>query len=185
MIQSKSKSPILFGAWLKAHRQQLDLTRVMLAQRIGCAEITLQKIEQDQRRPSKQIAELLANALHVPAASRDAFVQFARGAGEPPVLDGAEPLAATARSQPPTNLPAPLTSFIDRTSELAAVQARLTQPDVRLLTLVGPPGIGKTRLSIQVGQAVRAQFAAGVWFVALAPISDLRRAGRAWDATPR
>ena len=171
-----------FGTWLKARRKVLDLTRVQLASQVGCAEITLEKIERDQRRPSKQIAELLASALHVPDTSRDAFVQFARGMGEPPTLDTNEPRATAARSQPLTNLPAPLTSFIDRTNELAAVQARLAQSDVRLLTLVGPPGIGQTRLSIQ---AVRAQFAAGVWFVALAPFSDLRRAGRAWGATPR
>ena len=74
---------------------------------------------------------------------------------------------------PATNLPTPLTSFIDRTNELAAVRTKLLQPDVRLLTLVGPPGIGKTRLGIQAGNALLDSFADGVWFVPLASISDL------------
>ena len=161
-----------FGQWLKARRKALDVTRAQLANQIGCAEITLGKIERDQRRPSKQIAELLASALRIPAEAREPFVQFARGSGEPPVMDGNNPPTQASTSRPLTNLPAPLTSFIDRTNELAAVQQRLLQPDVRLLTLVGPPGIGKTRLSIQVGQAVRDQFVDGVWFVALAPIND-------------
>ena len=159
-----------FGPWLKARRKELDLTRVQLASQVGCAEITLEKIERDQRRPSKQIAELLADALQVPTASRDQFVQFARGRASRHVrCDPSErcPIHASAN-----NLPAPLTSFIDRTNELAAVQQRLLQADVRLLTLVGPPGIGKTRLSIQDGQALLDHFADGVWFVALAPISD-------------
>ncbi|GIV82422.1 MAG: hypothetical protein KatS3mg051_1776 [Anaerolineae bacterium] len=72
----------------------------------------------------------------------------------------------------PHNLPAPLTSFVDRTSHVAAVTALLRRPDVRLLTLVGPPGIGKTRLSIHAAEALLPAFPDGVWFVDLAPISD-------------
>jgi predicted ATPase/DNA-binding XRE family transcriptional regulator len=162
--------PATFGQWLKARRRALDLTRAQVASQIGCAEITLGKIERDQRRPSRQIAELLAGALHIPEASRDQFVRFARGDGEPPILDGSKPrLKAGA---PLTNLPALLTSFVDRARELAEVCRRLTQPDTRLLTLVGPPGIGKTRLSIQIGQTLLDQFADGVWFVSLATITD-------------
>lgn len=158
-----------FGQWLKARRKELDLTRAQLAQRIGYADVTLEKIERDQRRPSKQIAELLAQALSIPDDARAEFIRLAR-AGEVPLPDGQT--ARPRTSAPPTNLPAPLTSFIDRTRELAAVQQRLLQPDVHLLTLVGPPGIGKTRLSIQVGQTLLDHFADGAWFVALAPITD-------------
>jgi len=163
---------VTFGEWLKAYRKALDLTRAQLADQIGCAEITLGKIERDQRRPSKQIAELLAGALGVPESERELFVQFARGSGEPPVIDGSNPRTQSSTSQPLTNLPAPLTSFIDRTRELAEVCEKLLRPDVRLLTLVGPPGIGKTRLSIQAGQTLLDKFADGVWFIALAPITD-------------
>jgi len=161
-----------FGVWLKARRRELDLTRVQLASRVGCAEITLEKIERNQRRPSRQIAALLADALQLPVAMREPFVRYARGLDEMPMQVVDDKSESSTRVQPLTNLPAPLTSFVDRVSELAAVRTRLLQPDVRLLTLVGPPGIGKTRLSIQLGQTVREQFADGVWFVALAPVSD-------------
>ena len=113
-----------FGEWLKAHRKALDVTRAQLASQIGCAEITLGKIERDQRRPSKQIAELLAGALHIPDNVREPFVLFARGSGEPPVFGESQPRMKSATAQPLTNLPAPLTSFIDRTRELTNVRAR-------------------------------------------------------------
>ena len=161
-----------FGLWLKVRRKELDLTRAQIASQIGCAEITLEKIERDLRHPSRQIAELLARALRIPDEGREAFVQFARGGGEPPAVDGHQPRANAVTPQLLNNLPAPLTSFIDRVSELAKVRQRLLQPDVRLLTLVGPPGIGKTRLSIQAGQTLLDEFADGIWFVPLAPIND-------------
>ena len=153
-----------FGPWLKALRQALDLTRNQVAQQVGCAEITLGKIERDQRRPSKQIAELLANALQVPATARDQFVQFARGAGEPPAI--------SARSQPFTNVPASLTPLLGRAGDVAAAKQQLMRDGVRLLTLVGPPGVGKTRLAMQVAAELDKTVDKVACFVALAPLSD-------------
>ena len=69
-------------------------------------------------------------------------------------------------------LPRPLTSFIGREREVATVVDHLRRDDVRLLTLTGPGGVGKTRLAIQVAQAVAADFPDGVWFVALASVHD-------------
>jgi transcriptional regulator with XRE-family HTH domain len=54
-----------FGLWLKRRRKALDLTQDALAQRVGCSLATIQKIEADERRPSRQIAELLAQALEI------------------------------------------------------------------------------------------------------------------------
>ena len=68
------------------------------------------------------------------------------------------------------NLPTQLTSFIGRERELAEARSRLT--GARLLTLIGPGGTGKTRLSIQLGTEMLPVFADGVWFVELAPITD-------------
>jgi len=70
------------------------------------------------------------------------------------------------------NLPAQLTTFIGRVREVAAVRARLLDPAVRLLTLTGPGGTGKTRLSLQVAADLIPAYPDGVWFVALAPVSD-------------
>ena len=57
-----------FGSWLKQRRKALDLTQEELARRIGCATVTLQKIELDERRPSKEIAARMAEALEIPVA---------------------------------------------------------------------------------------------------------------------
>lgn len=68
------------------------------------------------------------------------------------------------------NLPAQLTSFVGRESEMAEVRRRMTWH--RLVTLTGPGGTGKTRLSLQVAAELLDVFPHGVWFVELAPIAD-------------
>ncbi|MBC7227556.1 MAG: tetratricopeptide repeat protein [Thermoflexales bacterium] len=70
--------------------------------------------------------------------------------------------------QPPYNLPVQLTPFIGRTAELAQVAERLNRPDCRLLTLVGPGGVGKTRLALQAAGGERGAFRDGIYFVSLA-----------------
>src|SRR3984893_5177047 len=72
----------------------------------------------------------------------------------------------------PLLLPVMLTPLIGREHDVAAVCAELAHPTVRLLTLLGAGGIGKTRLSLQVATQMRDQFADGVCFVPLAPIRD-------------
>lgn len=67
-----------FGQWLRRRRKALDLTQDALARQIGCAIITIQKIEADERRPSREFAERLASLLEVPAAERAAFLLAAR-----------------------------------------------------------------------------------------------------------
>jgi len=73
------RSDLSVGVWLKQRRRALDLTQEALAERVGCAVETISKIEQNARRPSRQIAERLALALAIPAAERPAFMEFARG----------------------------------------------------------------------------------------------------------
>lgn len=68
------------------------------------------------------------------------------------------------------NLPAQLTTFLGRETELARLLARLHNPDCRLLTLVGPGGMGKTRLALEAAKHLLDLFKDGVYFVALAPI---------------
>src|SRR5436190_13671196 len=69
-----------------------------------------------------------------------------------------------------SNLPAPLTALIGRATEVATLRALLLKPEVRLVTLTGPGGVGKTRLAVEVGKELLVNFSDGVFFVALAPL---------------
>src|SRR5262252_3368845 len=87
----------------------------------------------------------------------------------------AEPAAGAVRTAEPaprrrTNLPAQLTSFVGRDDELARVAKLLAE--ARLVTLTGPGGAGKTRLSVEAADRLADQAPDGVWFVPLAPVRD-------------
>ena len=92
----------------------------------------------------------------------------------PPTASGPAPAPWRAAHGRHSNLPTPLTTFVGRDEDEHAVHALLAQPPVRLLTLLGPPGIGKTRLSLEVAARpeLTEQFPDGVFLVELAPISD-------------
>jgi predicted ATPase/DNA-binding CsgD family transcriptional regulator len=70
------------------------------------------------------------------------------------------------------HLPRPLTTLVGRVSEIAHIREQLLDPACRLLTLVGAGGMGKTRLAIEVATGLQDQFAAGVYFVNLQPLTD-------------
>jgi transcriptional regulator with XRE-family HTH domain len=124
-----------FGYWVLRRRKALNWTRDELARRVGCATETIKKIERDERRPSRQIAELLANALAVLSEERELFLQSARGERSVYRLHfTTEPLFALPA--PPNNLPPRLTPFIGREAELAVIAQLLANPECRLLTLV-------------------------------------------------
>src|SRR5215216_3312783 len=147
---------VSFGRWLRRRRRAFDLTQHELAQRVGCAEGTIRKLEADDMRPSKQIAERLAGQLGVPATERAAFVSFARSQSQPAAFSvpagdqlarsPASESAAAPAPAPRHSLPTPPTPLIGRAADVAAVRNRLLNTDVRLVSLLGPPGVGKTRL---------------------------------------
>jgi predicted ATPase len=74
-----------------------------------------------------------------------------------------------------TNLPLTLTRFFGREGERARLTTLLTDPTLRVVTLTGPGGTGKTRLSIETGRQLQERFSGGVWFVALAETQDAQR----------
>src|SRR5436190_1405510 len=103
-----------FGAWLKRRRKALDLTQDALARLVGCAVVSIRKIEADEQRPSRQTAARLAQHLQIAPDEQATFVLFARCRLDeaPPTL----PIPATAqlpRRPPPTLPPAALAT--DRT----------------------------------------------------------------------
>jgi predicted ATPase/predicted Ser/Thr protein kinase len=72
----------------------------------------------------------------------------------------------------PTNIPVPRTGFVGREKEVAVLKELLLRQDVRLITITGPGGIGKTRLAVQVASGLVQSFPDGIHFVPLAPLSD-------------
>src|SRR5262245_61566749 len=80
------------------------------------------------------------------------------------------PGAARSPRAAPAGLPEPPTWLVGRERELAAVTETLLRDDVRLVTLTGPAGVGKTRLALEAARTVRPAFADGVWLVDLAPV---------------
>src|SRR5437870_2167659 len=109
-----------FGRWLRARRRALDLTQDDLASRVGCAVVTIQKIEADERRPSRQLAERLSDGVQIAADQRAAIITLARAEPylDPALATTVQPLRPTRPS--PTNLPAPLTQLIGRKPDIAA-----------------------------------------------------------------
>ena len=70
------------------------------------------------------------------------------------------------------NLPAALNPFVGRQTELARIRGLLSDQSYRLLTLTGPGGVGKTRLALQVANALQGNYPQGVWLVELATLTD-------------
>src|SRR5690349_21663158 len=85
---------------------------------------------------------------------------------------GATPVMYELRTLRQSSLPAPLTPLVGREQEITAVCALCSRPEVRLVTLTGTGGVGKTRLGLQVAADLRDCFTHGVVFVNLAPLTD-------------
>jgi predicted ATPase/transcriptional regulator with XRE-family HTH domain len=157
-----------FGEWLKQRRKELDLTQEDLAQRIGCSTIAIRKLEAGARRPSKHIATIVADLFQIPGAEIEGFLSFARGLESAQVAPETSPVAPRQSG----NLPSRLVRLLGREDAANEIGAYLTQGDLRLLTLTGPPGVGKTSLALEVASRLSPLFRDGAYFVQLATVTD-------------
>lgn len=165
-----------FGSWLTRQRRQQGITRQDLARRAECSEVLITKLESGTRRPSEETARLLGHYFRVPEDELGAFVLFARSglsteqvktSGEP---ENVHPWRTLYRHR--VHLPHPATAFIGREDALAQARSILGNSRTRLLTLLGPPGIGKTRLGLRVAESAAGDFPDGVYFVGLAAVRE-------------
>jgi predicted ATPase/transcriptional regulator with XRE-family HTH domain/TolA-binding protein len=156
-----------FGLWLKKRRKELDLTQEALAEQAGYSAETIKKIENGALRPSRLLAERLAEILEIPSVELAAFVQWARKPPQP-----TSPVPQTASRPLVKGLPIFPDSLIGREKELSILSGLLKAEQVRLLTLTGTGGTGKTRLATQLANDLASFFPEGVYFVSLAGLND-------------
>jgi predicted ATPase/DNA-binding XRE family transcriptional regulator len=161
-----------FGELLRAFRIQAELSQETLAEKARVSAAAISALERNVRRgPQQQTLELISDALGLPPEKRAQLERAARDGRRRKVRPfTADTVGITARA---TNVPYALTSFHGRDAELADLDRLL--PRRRLIALVGPGGVGKTRLAIESAhrQLDVARFPDGVWFVDLAPTADV------------
>jgi predicted ATPase/transcriptional regulator with XRE-family HTH domain/Tfp pilus assembly protein PilF len=157
-----------FGDLLRNHRIAANLTQEALAERAGLSARGISDLERGARtHPYRETLSMLVSALGLSGAERATFIQAAKRPGKPSI--------PTGEGGGPPPLPAPLSRLIGRDRELAALGALLRDDSVRLVTLTGTGGVGKTRLALAAAEEVRDSFAEGAVFVDLAPLRDPNR----------
>jgi predicted ATPase/transcriptional regulator with XRE-family HTH domain/Tfp pilus assembly protein PilF len=160
-------SLLAFGHLLKRLRLAADLTQEELAERAAVSVRSISNLERGAKhRPHRETVALLAEALRLRGADRDGFIALARGRSM------AEALTERGARDAPSELPRPPTPIVGREEETAAVTALLFDRDVRLVSLTGPGGVGKTRLALEVSAGVAETLRDGATFVDLAPLRD-------------
>jgi predicted ATPase/DNA-binding XRE family transcriptional regulator/Tfp pilus assembly protein PilF len=156
------------GSWIKDRRRELSLTQEDLSNQVGCAMSTIRKIESGILRPSRIMALRIATFLDIDQAAQPAFMTLARLPINPA-------RSATSAVRPGSaSLPVPQGVLIGRETDVAFVRGCMLQRQARLITLVGPPGVGKTRLALAIAAEMHAAFAGNVAFVALEAVRDAR-----------
>jgi predicted ATPase/transcriptional regulator with XRE-family HTH domain len=159
-----------FGEVLRRVRSGAALSQEALAERAGLSKRGISDLERGARlAPRLETVRLLADALSLGDADRLALLAAARPEASTTVS------AADAGTSPLVALPRPPTRLIGRENELAAVCALLAQQDVRLVTLTGPGGTGKTRLALAVAADATACYPDGIVFVDLSALTDPAR----------
>jgi len=154
-----------FSSLLREFREQAGFTQEELAERAGLSADAIGLLERGARqRPQRHTVQRLAEALGLAEDDRARLAAAARLA-----RPGA-PHAAT--DHPYVAPPPPPTTFVGRAAALGDLTRLLDDPTVRLITLTGPGGVGKTRLALELTIRVAARFAGGIAFVSLAALHE-------------
>lgn len=166
---------LTFGQWIKRLRAARDMTQEQLAEATACAVQTVRAFESGARRPSREMAERLADILQVPATERQHFIELARSRSGESQESSAAPLAAASAPATPLATPRfrpslPLTTLIGRHAELTQLKQLLTDDATRLVTLVGAGGVGKSRLAGQLAHDLADHFDHGALWISLAAV---------------
>ena len=145
-----------FGDLLRVFRSRAGLTQEELAERSGLSADAVGLLERgERRRPQRHTVGRLAEALALSGADREQLAAASRAG------------VRAARA-----LPEPATPFVGRTAELAGAIDLLLEPSVRLVTLIGPGGVGKTRLALAVADRIASRIPDDVVFVPLGEVQD-------------
>jgi class 3 adenylate cyclase len=189
---------VSFGYWVRRRRKALDLTQGDLARRVGCAVVTIQKIEADERRPSRQIAERLAEQLAIPADERAAFLQCARAELAVDRLVIPIPPIAQPAPPPPTihpthaaqsALPSGMVTFLFTDIE-GSTPLWEREPDQMRLALARHHAILRTAIAAHeghaykiIGDAFQAAFVFPMQAVAAALAAQRALAAHEWETS--
>jgi predicted ATPase/DNA-binding XRE family transcriptional regulator len=160
----KLPAPGSFGAQLKALRLAAGFTQEELATIAGLSTHAVSALERgERRRPHFDTVRALSAALDLTGPTRDAFAASARPLTHALAFD-----ELTGQS-----LPVPLTPLVGRDGEVQTLRRWLAETAARLITLMGPGGVGKTRLALELARLIANDGGTRVLFVALAAIRDV------------
>jgi predicted ATPase/DNA-binding XRE family transcriptional regulator len=159
----KLGAPGSFGARLKSLREAAGFTQEELATIAGLSVHAVSALERGQRRrPHVETARALSAALDLTGPTRDAFLGSAR----------APTLATAVDELSGASLPLSLTVLLGRDGDVQTLRHWLAEPAFRLITLIGPGGVGKTRLALELARGIADEGPTRVMFVPLAYIRD-------------